>query len=157
MMRSLSVLLFGGLLAAGCATSTAAPEAQPAPETGPAAEGVTEPFPSTYTPLPSRPTLIQNATVLTAAGPRLDNASVLMRDGKIVAVGQGVTAPADALVVDGTGKWVTPGLIDSHSHLGVYPTPGGSAVSDGNEATNPNTAQVWAEQDIFISRPITSA
>jgi imidazolonepropionase-like amidohydrolase len=148
MTRSLPIVLFGGLLAAGCATSTAAPGAQPTPEAAPAAAAA-EPFASTYTPLPSRPTLIRNATVLTAAGPRLDNASVLMQDGKIVEVGQSVTAPADALVVDGTGKWVTPGLIDSHSHLGVYPTPGGSAVSDGNEATSPNTAQVWAEHSVW--------
>jgi imidazolonepropionase-like amidohydrolase len=145
MTRSLPFVLLGGLLAAGCATSTGAPGAQP----GPAPQGVADPFPSSYTPLSSRPTLIRNATVLTATGPRLDNASVLMRDGKIVAVGQSVTAPADALVVDGTGKWVTPGLIDSHSHLGVYPTPGGSAVSDGNEATSPNTAQVWAEHSVW--------
>ncbi len=47
-------------------------------------------------------------------------------------------APADAVVIDGTGKWVTPGLIDVHSHLGVYAAPGVDALSDGNEATNPD-------------------
>ncbi|TFG53183.1 MAG: amidohydrolase [Gemmatimonadales bacterium] len=145
MTRSLSVLLFGGLLTAGCATSTATPGVPPTPE----ARLAGDPFPSTYAPLPSRPTLIRDATVLTAAGPRLEHASVLMQDGKIVAVGPSVTAPVDVLVVDGTGKWVTPGLIDSHSHLGVYPTPGGSAVSDGNESTSPNTAQVWAEHSVW--------
>ena len=46
----------------------------------------------------------------------------------------GLDAPADATRVDGRGKWVTPGLIDVHSHLGVYPSPGVSAHSDGNES-----------------------
>jgi len=56
---------------------------------------------------------------------------VLLRDGKIVAVGTNVTAPADALVIDGTGKYVTPGIIDVHSHIGVYPAPEVDANSDG--------------------------
>jgi imidazolonepropionase-like amidohydrolase len=55
--------------------------------------------------------------------------------------------------VDATGKWVTPGIIDVHSHLGVYPSPGMSAHSDGNEATAPVTAQVWAEHSIWPQDP----
>jgi len=55
--------------------------------------------------------------------------------------------------VDATGKWVTPGIIDIHSHLGVYPSPGMSAHSDGNEATSPVTAQVWAEHSIWPQDP----
>ena len=82
-----------------------------------------DPYPSTYQPLAAGPVLIQHATVLTGTGTRLDDADVLMQDGRIVAVGQQLAAPADALRVDGTGKWVTPGLIDVHSHLGVYPSP----------------------------------
>ena len=66
-------------------------------------------YASTYQPLPSQPVLITNATVLTAAGDRIERGSVLMRDGKIAAVGPTVEAPAGAAVVDGTGKWVTPG------------------------------------------------
>jgi imidazolonepropionase-like amidohydrolase len=112
-----------------------------------------DPFPSTYTPVPSRPTVIRNATVMTAAGPTLRNASVLLRDGRIAAVGPTVDAPADAIVVDGTGRFVTPGLIDTHSHLGVYPAPGGQALSDGNEATNPVTAHVWAEHSVWPQDP----
>ena len=68
--------------------------------------------------------LIQHATVLTGTGERLENADVLMRDGKVAAVGASLETPADAIRVDGTGKWVTPGIIDVHSHLGVYPSPG---------------------------------
>ncbi len=97
------------------------------------------PFPSTYRPFPSRPTLIRNATIMTAAGPSILNGSVLLRDGKIAA--------------DGTGKYVTPGIIDVHSHVGVYPAPGVEANSDGNEATNPVTANVWAEHSVWPQDP----
>jgi imidazolonepropionase-like amidohydrolase len=112
-----------------------------------------DPFPSTYRPFPSRTTLIRNATVMTAAGPTIANGSVLLRDGKIVAVGTNMAAPTDAIVVDGTGKYVTPGLIDTHSHLGVYAAPGVAANSDGNEATNPVTAHVWAEHSVWPQDP----
>ena len=111
------------------------------------------PFPSTYKPLPSRTTLIRNATVMTAAGPTIQNGSVLMQDGKIAAVGTNLNAPADAVVIDAAGKWVTPGVIDTHSHMGVYPAPEISSQSDGNEATNPNTAQVWAEHSVWPQDP----
>ncbi len=70
-----------------------------------------------------------------------------------VAVGTAVTAPSDAIVVDGTGKFVTPGLIDTHSHIGVYSAPGTFAESDGNEATNPVTANVWAEHSFWPQDP----
>jgi imidazolonepropionase-like amidohydrolase len=112
-----------------------------------------DPFPSTYRPLPSRPTVIRNATIMTAAGPTIRNGAILLRDGRIAAVGQTVDAPSDAVVVDGTGKFVTPGLIDTHSHLGVYPAPGTSAHNDGNEATAPVTAHVWAEHSVWPQDP----
>jgi imidazolonepropionase-like amidohydrolase len=108
-----------------------------------------EPYASTYQAIASAPVLIQNATVLTGTGVRMDNADVLMQDGKIQSVGKGLSAPANARVVNGTGKWVTPGIIDVHSHLGVYPSPAIHAVSDGNEATNAVTAHVWAEHSIW--------
>ncbi|HSU81857.1 MAG TPA: amidohydrolase [Thermoanaerobaculia bacterium] len=110
-------------------------------------------YPATYQPHPSQPLLITNATVLTATGERIERGSVLMRDGKIAAVGASVQAPADATVVDGTGKWVTPGIIDAHSHLGVYPSPGVDANADGNEITDPDTAQVWAEHSVWPQDP----
>ncbi len=110
-------------------------------------------YKSTYQPLPSQPVLITNATVLTATGERIERGSVLMRDGKIAAVGASVEAPAGAAVVDGSGKWVTPGIIDAHSHLGVYASPGVDANSDGNEATDPDTAEVWAEHSVWPQDP----
>ncbi|MBB4755764.1 amidohydrolase [Xanthomonas arboricola] len=114
---------------------------------------VQDPYPSTYHALASGPVLIQHATVLTGTGQRLDDADVLLRDGKVAAVGRGLEAPADVHRIDGTGKWVTPGIIDVHSHLGVYPSPGVSAHSDGNEMTAPVTPNVWAEHSIWPQDP----
>src|SRR3954466_6549288 len=165
-------LLLGSSLA--CVSYSApAPQAPPAPKreemvkkeepapprpTGPASEAEARKageaaYATSYQPLPSQPVLITNATVLTATGERIERGSVLMRDGKIAAVGASVQAPADATVVDGTGKWVTPGIIDAHSHLGVYPSPGDDANADGNEATDPDTAQVWAEHSVWPQDP----
>lgn len=111
------------------------------------------PFPSTYQPPPSGATLIRNATVMTAAGPTIRNGSVLMVDGRIAAVGSDLSAPAGATVIDAAGRWVTPGIVDNHSHLGVYAAPGGAALSDGNESTDPNTAGVWAEHSVWPHDP----
>lgn len=112
------------------------------------------PFPSTYKPAPSRTTAIRNVNILTAAGPMIRNGVVLIRDGKIAEVGQTVAIPGDAVVLDGGGtKYVTPGLIDTHSHMGVYAAPGGDALSDGNEATRPVTAYVWAEHSVWPQDP----
>jgi imidazolonepropionase-like amidohydrolase len=110
------------------------------------------PFPSTYRPAASQPTLIRNATVLDGTGHRLDGADVLMRDGKVVAVGPDLAADG-ATVVDAQGRWVTPGLIDVHSHLGVYARPELNAHQDGNEATDPVTAGVWAEHGVWPQDP----
>jgi imidazolonepropionase-like amidohydrolase len=112
-----------------------------------------DPYPSTDVPIPSGPVLIQGATVLTGTGSRLEGADVLLADGRIKAVGVGLAVPAGAPVVDGRGKWVTPGIIDVHSHLGVYPSPGVDAHSDGNEASNPTTPNVWAEHSIWPQDP----
>ena len=111
-----------------------------------------EDYPSTYQPLPSEPTLITHATILTGTGERLDDASLLITDGKIVFVGEG-DIPAGVTTIDANGRWVTPGLIDVHSHLGVYASPGVQAHSDGNEMTNPATANVWAEHSVWPQDP----
>ena len=112
-----------------------------------------DPYPSTYERVAAPDTLIRNATVLVGDGSRLENADVLLRDGKVARVGQGLDAPRGSTVVDGTGKWITPGLIDVHSHLGVYASPGLDAHSDGNEMTNPVTSQVWAEHAVWPQDP----
>ena len=130
----------------GAAANTARPTA---PGSGALSVPNADPFASTYRPFPSRATVIRNVNIFTAAGPLIRNGAVVLRDGKVAAVGATVDAPADAVVIDGAGKYVTPGLIDTHSHLGVYPAPGGQALSDGNEATNPVTAHVWAEHSVW--------
>ena len=163
MRRSLLLLC---ALAGGCATGAAratreagpapAPAQAPAPARQAAGESssVDRPqYPSTYQRHPNPPVLIRNATIMTAAGQEVPNGSIVLKDGRIVAVGAKVEAPADAVVVDGTGKYVTPGLIDEHSHLGVYAAPGTDAESDGNEATNPVTAEVWAEHSFWPQDP----
>jgi len=110
------------------------------------------PFASRYEALPGQTTLITGATVLTGTGERLDNADVLMADGKIVAIGTDLAADG-AEIVDASGLWVTPGIIDVHSHLGVYPSPGTPSHSDGNEMTAPVTAEVWAEHSVWPHDP----
>jgi imidazolonepropionase-like amidohydrolase len=163
-MRLVALALIGA--AAGCTAQPAAqtPSPQRSADTARAATADSQfrgalsmpeanPFPSTYRPFASRPTVIRNVTILTAAGPTIRDGAVLLRDGKIAAVGATVDAPADALVIDGTGKFVTPGLIDTHSHLGVYAAPGIGGLSDGNEATNPNTGHVWAEHSVWPQDP----
>ena len=111
------------------------------------------PFPSTYQPLPSSPTLITNATILTGDGRRLDEADMYISDGKVIWVGEGAVPTEGVTTIDASGKWLTPGIIDVHSHLGVYPSPGVSAHSDGNEATAPVTAEVWAEHSVWPQDP----
>jgi imidazolonepropionase-like amidohydrolase len=149
--------LLTAVLVAGAHHAAAQPASPAAPTPPPGAGALSlpnaDPFPSTYAPFASRPTVIRNVTIMTAAGPTIRNGSILMQGGKIVAVGATVNAPADALSIDGAGKFVTPGLIDTHSHLGVYPAPGTASLSDGNEATNPVTAHVWAEHSVWPQDP----
>src|SRR6186997_1602836 len=66
--------------------------------------------------------LVRGGTVHTATGAPIANGSVLIRAGKIVAVGPNVTAPSNARIIDATGKTVIPGMIDNHSHIGARPT-----------------------------------
>ena len=110
------------------------------------------PYDSTYRPLPSDPVLLRGATVFDGTGQRLDGHDVLLREGRIAAVGVALDA-GDARVVDVAGRYVTPGLIDVHSHLGVYPAPGVEAHQDGNEITDPVTAGVWAEHAVWPQDP----
>ncbi len=112
-----------------------------------------EPYASTYAPRAAVPVLIRHATVLTGTGSRLDDGDVLIQDHKIAQVGKGLAAPAGAVVVDAQGRWVTPGIIDPHSHLGVYASPEVWAMSDGNEATSPTTPDVWSEHSVWPQDP----
>ncbi|MEL6829357.1 MAG: amidohydrolase [Pseudomonadota bacterium] len=111
------------------------------------------PYPSTYQPYPSQSVLLRGATVLDGVGGRLESGDVLLVDGKVQAIGASLEGPADATIVDATGRWVTPGIIDNHSHLGVFPSPSVSAHGDGNEISAPVTAEVWAEHGVWPQDP----
>jgi imidazolonepropionase-like amidohydrolase len=110
-------------------------------------------YPSTYKPASAPPIVIRNATILTGTGERLNGADLVIADGRIQSLGSNAAPPANARVIDANGKWVTPGIIDVHSHLGVYPSPGVAAHSDGNEVTAPVTANVWAEHAVWPQDP----
>lgn len=103
----------------------------------------------------SPPVAIVGGTVMTAAGRTIEDGVVVMEDGRIRAVGtrDEVEIPDGAEVVDASGRWVTPGLIDTHSHMGVYAQPHVNATSDGNEATAPVTAELWAGDSFWPQDP----
>ena len=111
------------------------------------------PYPSTYSAYPGRPVALVGATVFDGAGKRIDNGTVLLRDGKVAGVGDGSLGTEGYDRIDATGKFVTPGIIDIHSHLGVYPSPSVQAHSDGNEATDPTTPEAWAEHSVWPQDP----
>ena len=83
--------------------------------------------------------LIQNTTLITITDGIIENGDILIVDGIITAIGSDLSAPSDVPVVDGTGKYVMPGIIDAHSHLNTVST---------NEARNPVTAEVTMEESI---------
>jgi imidazolonepropionase-like amidohydrolase len=109
-------------------------------------------YESTYKPEESEKIIIVNANILTGNGDSILDASILMQKNKIVAIGKDLDQ-TDALVIDAEGKWVTPGIIDIHSHMGVYPAPSLRSNSDGNEATSPTTPHVWAEHSVWTQDP----
>ena len=132
---------------AACATTSTPPPKAPAIRIN------DDPYSSTYERYPGVPTVIRGATVFDGDGHRLDRGDVLIADGVIKAVEPNLMIPDGATVIDGTGKWVTPGVIDIHSHLGDYPSPGVESHQDGNEATSPARPEVWAEHSVWPQDP----
>jgi imidazolonepropionase-like amidohydrolase len=115
------------------------------PVVSPVVMGNTEPW---RMPLPSQPAalLVKNATIWTA-GPQgtLGGADLLVTNGKITAVGKGLKAPANAVVIDGTGMHIAPGIIDEHSHSAI--------LGNVNECTNAITCEVRI-QDVINSESV---
>jgi imidazolonepropionase-like amidohydrolase len=104
--------------------------------------------------LSAPPLLLTGAKVMTAAGVTHDPGWVLLRDGRVAELGAGEPPAApDAKKIDLTGRVITPGLIDTHSHIGVYAAPDAQAHNDGNEMTSPVTAGVWAEHAFWPEDP----
>ena len=140
--------LAAAALLSGCAELAGPPKLAPPIRTN------ENPFPSTYVRYPGVPTVIRHATVFDGDGRRWSDGTVIFVDGVIRAVGgPALPSPAGAVEIDGTGKWVTPGVIDVHSHLGDYPSPGTQSLSDGNEATSPVRPEVWAEHSVWPQDP----
>jgi imidazolonepropionase-like amidohydrolase len=123
--------LTGALMAAdGRSQPWAGTRAEPFEAPAPKPVTASAPPPATYPAgvfgrlaAPERPAalLVRNATVWTsAAAGMLERTDLLVRDGRIAAIGSGLTAPAGATVIDAAGRHVTPGLIDAHSHTAVH-------------------------------------
>jgi len=110
-------------------------------------------FQSTYEPLPPTNTIFRNANIYDGEGNELIDTDLIIKEGKIIAIGVDLPSSGDLIEVDATDKWITPGIIDIHSHMGVYPAPSVRTSSDGNEATSPVTAEVWAEHSIWVQDP----
>jgi imidazolonepropionase-like amidohydrolase len=165
--RAANAALAGVLLAAlGC--EPAAPPGTPAAHPHPEAEtsrSPGDPFAAaesnarTIVDIPVRTIapaiLFQHGTVMTAAGKTFAPGYVLIDRGEIREVGEGDgPAPASGtIVVDATGKFITPGIVDPHSHMGVYPVPDTAAHDDGNEMTDPITAGLRAEHSFWPEDP----
>ena len=99
--------------------------------------------------------VFRGATIWPATGAPIENAVLVVEGGKIVAIGAAdqVSVPADARVQDVTGKTIIPGLVDTHSHIGIYPRPAVPANQDGNEATGPVTPGIRAMDAIDPDDP----
>ena len=150
-MRRLALLLLGFSAALACDKAGQRPAPTPPVATAPAAKPTAERDPEP--PGPRRQTLLRGAIVMTATGKTYARADLLVEGSKIAAVGVDLPVPAGATVIDLAGKTLTPGIIDTHSHLGVYAAPGLVGNSDGNEATAPNTAGVRAADAYFPQDP----
>src|SRR5262245_58728416 len=89
-----------------------------------------------------QPIAYVNARILTAAGPAIDDGTLVVQGAKITAVGKtaDVQVPGDARKIDAKGMTIIPGLVDTHSHLGLFSRPGAAGMgagADGNEGSGP--------------------
>jgi imidazolonepropionase-like amidohydrolase len=150
------VLTSSSFVVASCGGARGARSSLPRPEPDPPRPAL--PW------LAARPTMpeidspliaIVGGTVMTATGLVIDDGVVVLEDGRIRAVGarSEVAVPDGAQTIDARGRFVTPGLIDTHSHMGVYPVPSVGAHDDGNEATSPTTPQVRASDSFWPQDP----
>ncbi len=99
---------------------------------------------------------ITHAHILPMEGEEIADGTVLVSDGKIVALGATVVVPPGTPTLDAKGQYLMPGIIDLHSHMGVYPWPGGGGVEDGNEMVEPFTPRVWAGDSFDPEDPAIS-
>jgi imidazolonepropionase-like amidohydrolase len=104
---------------------------------------------------PSETVVFRGATIWPASGAPIENGVLVVQGGKIVAIGAAdqVSVPSNARVQDVSGKTIIPGLVDTHSHIGIYPRPAVPANQDGNEATGPVTPGIRAMDAIDPDDP----
>ncbi len=147
------------LLLAGCASGGATKD-EPSSASTPVALGAKHASraPAALTKLPAPPdakVAIVGATLLLGNGKRIEAGTLVFGAGRILEVGptKDVQVPTDAERIDGTGKFVTPGLIDTHSHMGVYAAPYVDAAADGNEMTDPLTPWAFSEDGVWTQDP----
>lgn len=156
----LCLLLVPGLTSFGCAAGSKSKVTKPAAAPVSAVLGEREATGNRHVEPRALPPaglgVIKNATIMTATGKAIRNGHIVTNRGIIVSLASGAPGKLPgkaAWVVDAKGMVVTPGLIDTHSHLGVYPSPRTRAHSDGNEATSPTTGGVWAEHSFWPNDP----
>ncbi len=112
------------------------------------------PYPSTYEAKAHSPYVLVSRAIDVGEGQGWFSGWLLVENGLIQSVGTDpATIPEGIEVIDVGDQFVTPGIIDVHSHLGDYPAPGYRAHSDGNEGTAPVTAEVWAEHSVWPQDP----
>ncbi|MFB3854641.1 MAG: amidohydrolase family protein [Vicinamibacterales bacterium] len=124
-----------------------APRAAAPKQAGAVAPAATEMTPATLRPVaqkPGPPVLIKGATILTVTKGTIPNGSILLRDGKIAAVGANIQAPPGAEVVDATGKFVSPGIIDEHSHI----------AADSINESGTTVSSMTRIEDVFNPRDV---
>lgn len=113
-----------------------------------------KPYQSTYEAVSAGSILITGATVLDGAGRRLDLTDVMLKDGKIDKVGLSLPSTNEATVIDASNRWVTPGIVDVHSHNGTYTLPlTEQSLADISELSSPNVANTWIEHAIDVQDP----
>jgi imidazolonepropionase-like amidohydrolase len=96
------------------------------------------------------PTVFKGARLLTAAGAPIESGILVVENGKIAAIGDASTAiPQGATVIDVAGKTIIPGIVDTHSHIGIYPRPSVPAHGDGNEMSGPVQSGLRALDAIY--------
>lgn len=118
-----------------------------------------DPYASAYQTPAAAPTLIVDATVLDGRGARLDGHDVLVEQGRITAIGPDLPRAPGQRVIDARGAWLTPGIIDVHTHLGTFLQPlehGSGAFADVAETSRPDTPDVWIEHAVRPSDPAFS-
>ncbi|WP_203757790.1 amidohydrolase [Cellulomonas chitinilytica] len=93
---------------------------------------------------------ITGGHVVPVSSAPIDGGTVVVTDGRITAVGADVAVPSGAHVIDATGRWVLPGFVEAHGHVGIHEESQGWAGDDTNEMTTPNTAGVRAVDAVNI-------